>query len=61
MTIQAINWRGYEITFSQSHIIIRSPEGWLRYELPLKYNNTQDALDTIDNDIKIAKEFNPTA
>lgn len=55
--ISKIGWRGYTIQFSQYHIIIKSPEGYLRYELPRKYNTTQDAMDTIDEDIKISKEF----
>jgi hypothetical protein len=60
MEITKMKWRGYTITFSTSHIIIHSPEGWLRYELPKSRNTTQDALNTINKDIEITEAFHPT-
>lgn len=58
MEITKIGWRGYSIDCTNLyHWIIRSPEGYLRYELPKKYKTTQDCIDTINSDIEISNEF----
>lgn len=57
MEITKLTWRGYTVTFTPSHLVIRTPEGYLRYELPTKTNTTQDAMNTIDEDIKITEFY----
>lgn len=60
-TVTKMTWRGYTVDFTNPyHFIIRSPEGYLRYELPKKYNTTQDCIDTINRDIEISEQFRPS-
>lgn len=55
--LSKIGYRGYTIQFNATHIIVRSPEGYLRYELSRLSNTTQDAMETIDKDIEITNSF----
>ncbi len=55
--LSKIGYRGYTIQFNATHIVVRSPEGYLRYELGRNDNTTQDAMETIDKDIEITNSF----
>lgn len=58
MNITKIGWRGYSIDCTNPICyIVRTPEGYIRYELGKANSNTQDCIDTINNDIKISQEF----